>query len=495
MDIGKNKGLIIIALGIILTIFNVVIGILVTLIGVYFLYNQSNKEIEDKKNELAIIDNQMNQKLEEKQNEINNIDAKLQEMEYQKEQEIDQKLQAKNSELNNIDNKLQEMEYQKENEINEKLKDKQDQLQRIDQELNMKKDMLVSVEDELIAEESGLFQPQYDFINSQMYKDKLKQIRQEQKIRIKNKTAAVCDIEWTVDGSKQKGNAMTNANIKQILTSFNLECEITINKVTYANREKSIEKIRKSYDKLNKLNEKNKVRITREYLNLKLQELELAFEYDLKKQEEKEILREEREQEKEERKIQKQLDKQEKEINNKKQSLENEKRAAEKELTESKSDQEKEQLKQKIQDLTRELRKKTEEQEQITEKRTRTGAGFVYIISNIGSFGEDVYKIGVTRRDKPEDRVNELSNASVPFKYDSHAYIFSKDAFKLEKELHDKFDKNRVNKINIRKEFFKLTPEEVKEVVENNKDSVYNFNMIPEAQEYHDTKKIEKQQS
>ena len=116
----------------------------------------------------------------------------------------------------------------------------------------------------------------------------------------------------------------------------------------------------------------------------------------------------------------------------------------------------------------------------------------MYILSNIGSFGENVYKIGVTRRDEPQDRVRELSNASVPFKFDSHVFIFSKEAFELEKELHNRFDSKRVNKVNSRKEFFNITHDEVKKIVEENKDLVHSFNDKPEAQEYYDTLKIEK---
>lgn len=116
----------------------------------------------------------------------------------------------------------------------------------------------------------------------------------------------------------------------------------------------------------------------------------------------------------------------------------------------------------------------------------------MYILSNIGSFGENVYKIGVTRRDEPQDRVRELSNASVPFKFDSHVFIFSKEAFELEKELHNRFDSKRVNKVNSRKEFFNITFDDVKKIVEENKELVHSFNVKPEAQEYYDTLKIEK---
>ena len=98
-------------------------------------------------------------------------------------------------------------------------------------------------------------------------------------------------LNGSVDNSKQKGKAMTNANIKQILKTFNLECEIAISKVKLSNRESSVKRIKKVFDTLNKLNERNVIKIAPQFLDLKLKELDVAFEYDLKKQEEKEILR------------------------------------------------------------------------------------------------------------------------------------------------------------------------------------------------------------
>ena len=342
----------------------------------------------------------------------------------------------KKAELANIDNTLKAMEEEKEKEINIKLKEKESQLINLDNTLKEKKNGLILVEDELEMQEVGLYEPKYDFLTAVLFKEKLDEIRKKQKEFIKNKIAAVCETEWSIDNSKQKGKAFSNAQIKQILKNFNLESEITISKVKYSNRENSIKRIKRAFDTLNKLNERNKVKITPQYLDLKLQELDIAFEYDLKKQEEKEILREAREQEIEERKIQKELDAQDKKIKEQKKNLETDLNKIGAQLIESKSDEEKEKLEVKIKELELALAKSNEDIDQIADKRKRTGAGYVYILSNIGSFGENVYKIGVTRRDEPQDRVKELSNASVPFKFDNHVFIFSKEAFDLEKELH-----------------------------------------------------------
>lgn len=508
----EEHGLKLIIIGIILsmTLYLIFFGIPLIIIGTYFLNkkakgkeNEIDEKLKDKKEELANIDNKLKRmeeekekeidiKLKKKQNQLVNIDVILEEKAKEKEKEINEKLNDKKWELANIDNKLREMEEEKVKEIDIKLKEKGIQLANLNYELNEKKKGLILVADELEMQEVGLYEPKYVFVSAVLYKEKLDEIRKKQKELIKNKRAAVCETEWTIDNSKQKGKAFTNANIKQILRNFNLDCEMVINKVKLSNRENSVKRIKKAFETLNKLNERNVIKITPQYLDLKLQELNVAIEYELKNQEEKELLREAREREKEERKIQRQLDAEEKKINEQKKRLETDIDKIGAELRESKSDEEKEKLKLRIRELELALAKSNDDIELIADKRKRTGAGYVYILSNIGSFGENVYKIGVTRRDEPQDRVRELSNASVPFKFDTHVFIFSKEAFELEKELHNRFDNKRVNKVNNRKEFFNITYDDVKKIVEENKEFVHSFSDKPEAQEYYDTLKIEK---
>jgi hypothetical protein len=132
-------------------------------------------------------------------------------------------------------------------------------------------------------------------------------------------------------------------------------------------------------------------------------------------------------------------------------------------------------------------------EEQAAEIRLRAQnirAGYVYIISNIGSFGEGIVKIGLTRRLEPMNRVKELSNASVPFRYDVHALYFSQDAVSLETSLHHHFEERRVNKINRRREFFRATPNEVLEVLRSHDVDVDLVEWIedPDATEYRLTK-------
>ena len=124
-----------------------------------------------------------------------------------------------------------------------------------------------------------------------------------------------------------------------------------------------------------------------------------------------------------------------------------------------------------------------------------TSAGYVYIISNIGSFGKNVFKIGVTRRLEPLERIYELSSASVPYKFDIHALIFSYDAYGLESELHNKFHSKRVNKVNTRKEFFETTIEDIEEALKEYENLTFEFNKFPDAEEYLQTQSIIKSQT
>lgn len=111
-------------------------------------------------------------------------------------------------------------------------------------------------------------------------------------------------------------------------------------------------------------------------------------------------------------------------------------------------------------------------------------AGYVYVISNVGSFGANVVKIGLTRRLEPLDRIRELGDASVPFPFDVHAIYFSDDAVQLESELHAAFAQVRVNQENLRREFFFATPVQVRDVLATKVGNLLEFTEAPEATQY-----------
>ena len=351
---------------------------------------------------------------------------------------------------------------------------------------------LTVLESDIAMEEFGLYKPRYDFASSLEYKDKLNVIREMQKAMIKSKSAVNYFENWTVDGSKAKGKKMTNDNIKMILRSFNNECEAAINKVKFSNIQSIEKRIQTSFNQHNKLNETNKVSLTQRFLDLKLQELYLAFEYEQKKEEEKEALREQREKEKEEKALQKEIESKKKVIHKEMSHLENVISELEMKLIVA-DESEKESLEAQILELKENLNKFEEEIEELDYRTANAAAGYVYVISNIGSFGEDVVKIGVTRRLDPLERISELSSASVPFKFDVHALIFSYDAYNLEASLHNKFSDKRLNAVNNRKEFFKIPIDEIENELQIYKDLTIDFSKVPEAQEYRESLKRKRQ--
>ena len=157
-------------------------------------------------------------------------------------------------------------------------------------------------------------------------------------------------------------------------------------------------------------------------------------------------------------------------------------------LEQTDSDAETQKLRARILELQKQLSDVVVKKEEITNLQNGK-AGNVYIISNLGSFGKDVFKIGMTRRLDPQDRINELGSASVPFKFDVHSFIFSEDAVALEKKLHDTLNEKRLNKINLRKEFFKVDISELEELV-SSIDPTAEFNKTMLAEEFHQSEEL-----
>lgn len=368
----------------------------------------------------------------------------------------------------------------------EKLKEESDLLSN---EISSKKSEILQLNDAILLQEFGLYEPIYDFATSDEYKERLKLVREKQKECIWNESAALCSKEWAINGSYSKGDVFIKKSIKQIVRCFNNECDVLISKVKFNNAEAYIHKIIKSYDDLNKLHEPMCVHITQSYLNLKIKELRLAYEYALKRQAEKEEQRSIREQMREEAKLMEEIEMRRKEVA-KELSHYNRQAIQVEELLLKAPEEDKQHLIERKSFITDRLNELDREIKEMDYREANKRAGYVYVISNIGSFGEDVYKIGMTRRLEPMDRVDELGSASVPFKFDVHAMIFSEDAPKLEAALHRAFDSKKVNMVNNRKEFFKVTLEEIEKVVKDNFERAVEFISIPNAEQYRETLKI-----
>ena len=364
-----------------------------------------------------------------------------------------------------------------------KAKNKKDKVQKQYAEkrsILKKLEKQVAIYDERISfAELGIYEPHFDYGDSEVYKQKIKSVRENQKMMVKLNQATISPSEVMLNDSFSKGQTMINRQIRLTMRAFNNECEAAIANTRWNNVIAMEKRILNAAKQINKANTSMQLVIHEDYVALKLDELRLKHEYKerlkIEKDERMELARAERE---------------EKKFLAEAEAAEREERRYTKLLNKARSQAGVD--KNRIAELEAELAAA-----QAKVKRARTMAqltrcGFVYIISNIGSFGDDVVKIGLTRRLDPYDRVRELGDASVPFRFDTHAIIYSEEAPALEAALHKEFSDRRVNASNHRKEFFRVTLDEVELTVRKLAPNA-NFFKDREAQEWHETLALRKQ--
>jgi hypothetical protein len=218
----------------------------------------------------------------------------------------------------------------------------------------------------------------------------------------------------------------------------------------------------------------------------------VAYEYQKKRKQEKEELRILKEQQREEEKVAREIEAKRLELEKEQAHYQNVLKRVNEQIEVEESEERRNFLIEKKEELNNNLADVDKAMEDLDYREANHRAGYVYIISNIGAFGPDIYKIGMTRRLEPEDRISELSGASVPFRFDVHAMIFSNDAPKLEAALHNAFADKKVNLVNGRKEFFRVTLDEIKKVVRENHDKTVEFISLPDAEQFRESEMIRK---
>ena len=357
----------------------------------------------------------------------------------------------------------------------------------LQKEIEQKRNEVIVLDENIMLESFALYKPKFKFISSGAYKDRLDLIRGKQKEVVKDGLAAKGGENFTLNDSVKDGKKMIDDIKKLFVRSFNNECDHCVDNVKFSNIDASVKRIEKSFETINKLGKYNSVSLTLEYKQLKLEELFLAYEYQQKKEQEKEEIRAAREAEREQQKL-------EREIKEARERIAKEKKhftAAIKELEEklkNETDAKQIELITKNLEDAKDKFSGLEDEEKVVDYREQNAkAGFVYIISNIGAFGENIYKIGMTRRLEPMERVDELGGASVPFSFDVHAMIFSDNAPDLEAKLHEHFYSSRINKINDRKEFFRADLDEIEKVVKENYQKVVDIVKEAPAEQYRES--------
>jgi hypothetical protein len=340
----------------------------------------------------------------------------------------------------------------------------------------------VAIYDERLAfAELGVYEPHFEFTDTEQFKASIERIRAQQKQLIDGKMATASPAKWSVDGSEAKGQTMMNRQTRLTLRAFNAECDAAVSNARWNNVVAMERRIANAFDQINKENSSLKLKITDEYLAAKLEELRLTHEYRELQKSEKEQRADLARAEREERKLWAQAEAAEREEQKYQALLERARAEAEAATGGITSTMAK-----RIADLERALAEAHTESERARAMAEMTKSGYIYVISNVGSFGENVVKIGLTRRLDPEDRVRELGDASVPFGFDIHAMIYSDEAPSLEYALHQEFEGRRINLTNVRKEFFSVSLEEVEKAVARLAPSA-SFFKNREAQEWHET--------
>jgi hypothetical protein len=336
----------------------------------------------------------------------------------------------------------------------------------------------------------GFFEePEYLFETGERYKEEIKIIREQQKSLIKEGNAIFIPDSIALNSNKMYVKKVLGGQSKLMLKAFNTECDNLMSLVKPSNYAKILERIDKLAADLENSAASLQCGFTKAYIELKFKECEMQYQFKLKDEREREeqaaIKEQMREEQKAIREFERALAKAQKEEQMYKEALE----AAKQELAIS-GDKDKDKLNARIALLEKQLVEAEENEKRAKSMAEQTRRGHVYIISNLGSFGEDIYKIGLTRRLEPLDRVKELGDASVPFTFDVHAMIFSEDAPALETQLHKEFTNFRVNQVNHRKEFFNVTLSDIKDKATEIMGSDIDFKMTALAEDYYETLKL-----
>ncbi len=332
---------------------------------------------------------------------------------------------------------------------------------------------VIELNDQRILQDVGIYRYHHPLEDAAAYKARLGVIngRIDDVVRA-NQAVLAADL-FTFDGSLARGRKMVGDLSRLMLRAYNAEADNCVRSLRNGNISTAKKRLESAMNSIQKLGVIMEIRVNPSYHQLRVEELELTADYQMRVQEEKEKAREERELLREQRKAEQEL------------AAERERLEKEKTHYETAVDQLRANGDHAAADELAERLAQIQQAIEANDYRTANiRAGYIYVISNLGALGPNIVKIGMTRRLEPRDRVRELGDASVPFLYDTHALFFSDDAVTLENELHKAFTHRRVNFVNERREFFFATPTEVREVLMQKVGGLLEYNDTPEAPEY-----------
>jgi hypothetical protein len=349
-----------------------------------------------------------------------------------------------------------------------------EELNRVRAEIAHASQHLITTRDQAALQELGLFDYAHPAEHSASLATQLESTRAQIKDMVRRKTAIIATTNFTFNNSAKQGQQFVNQMSQIMLRAYNAEAENCVKTVRAGNLQTAQNRLSKAREQIVKQGTMIDLQVSHQYHQLRLAELSLAARHLQALQAEKEEERARREELREQRRVEQELarakEKLEKEVSHYQATLA---------VLEANGDTEgAERIRTLLQDAERAI-------EDVDYRAANIRAGYVYVISNVGAFGENMVKIGMTRRLEPMDRVKELGDASVPFTFDVHALFFAEDAVGIEATLHRTFAEQRVNKINTRREFFYVKPAEVLDVLKEHRVEVLEFTTDYLAEEFH----------
>jgi Domain of unknown function (DUF4041)/T5orf172 domain len=345
--------------------------------------------------------------------------------------------------------------------------------QQLEAEVDAWRSQLAETRELVLLQEVGIYEYVHPLDDALAYKDALDALRQQIKTAAKG-DAVTCQMDWAVNGSVKEGQKLGRDMAKLMLRAYNAEADNAVRVVKPHTREAVKKRLTTTRDIIGKLGILMRISISAEYHRLRLHEIDLTADYLVRVEAEREQARAERERLREEAKVMKEIERERTRL-----AKERTHYATVVARLEATGDLDA------LERAREQLASVDDAIAGVEQRAANVRAGYVYVISNVGAFGPDVVKIGMTRRLEPMDRIRELGDASVPFQFDIHALFFSEDAVALETALHQRLSHKRVNLINPRREFFYATPAEVKDLlVSLGNDHVLEYNDTAEAVEW-----------
>ncbi len=330
-------------------------------------------------------------------------------------------------------------------------------------------------QEQAILQEVGIYQYRHPLSDAPAYQAELARLSDAVKAMAARDGGAIeAATSWTVNGSAAQGRTMVREYSKLMLRAYNAEADNLVRGLKPYKLATSIDRLNKVALTIERLGKTMSIRISTPYHQLRIRELELTADFLEKQAEQKEREREEKARLREERQAQLEMQRERERLDRERQHHLNALAA----LEASGDTAGAERLRAQLADVDKAIA-------EVDYRAANIRAGYVYVISNVGSFGPTVIKVGMTRRLDPRDRVRELSDASVPFNFDVHALFFSADAVGIETKMHQLLANKRVNRVNSRREFFYATPTEARGHLASLSGEILEFVEIPEAVEFH----------